>query len=74
MPTLQICYIADLSDPKYLLSTEEDDARAIKEHLGTEEAQEYDSFFVEILDGEYGEIWGFYGIIPTLDKTAYRLQ
>ena len=32
-----------------------------------------DSFFVAQEDGEYVEVWGIIGIIPVLDKIAYRI-
>lgn len=43
------------------------DVEAIKEHLGPE-ASGYDSFFVEVADGDYKEVWGMVGIVPHLDK------
>lgn len=36
-------------------------------------AQEYDSFFVIVGEGEYTAIWGMYGIVPWLDRPVYRL-
>jgi len=34
---------------------------------------DYDSFFVEIADGDYSLVMGMYGIIPYLDKTCYKV-
>jgi hypothetical protein len=45
----------------------------IKKYAG-KSADDYDSFFVKIKDGDYSEIWGITGIVPTLTKTAYRVK
>jgi hypothetical protein len=34
---------------------------------------DYDSFFVEIANGDYSLVMGMYGIIPYLDKTCYKI-
>ena len=34
---------------------------------------EYDSFFVELADGDYGEVYGMIGIIPWLDREVCRI-
>jgi hypothetical protein len=34
---------------------------------------EYDSFFIQVSDGEYNLVIGMYGIIPYLDKTCYKV-
>lgn len=65
------CTIADLQDEKYALCNG-DDADAVKAHLGNV-AERYDSFFVYAKDGDYVEVWGFYGVMPLLHKKAYRL-
>jgi len=33
---------------------------------------EFDSFFVQIKDGYYGDIFGFYGSVPYLYKSIYK--
>jgi hypothetical protein len=48
------------------------DVQPIKEHIG-ELAQDYDAFFVHVNNGDYTEIWGIVGIIPSLSKLATRL-
>ncbi len=35
---------------------------------------EYGSFFVEILDSEYGEIWAMWGIIPLETNEVVRVR
>lgn len=39
----------------------------IKDYVGGK-AEEFDSFFVLIENGDYKEIWGMYGIVPMLYK------
>jgi hypothetical protein len=39
--------------------------------LNSEFGTDYDGFLIEIWDGEYGEVYGFYGQIPLLNSTAY---
>ena len=51
----------------------ENDADFIKEYIG-EKAQEYDTFFVKVENGDYSEIYGMYGIIPNLYKKLYRIK
>ena len=48
------------------------DVESIKEHVG-KKAKEYDSFFVKVGAGEYTEVWGIHGIVPHMNKLAYRI-
>lgn len=48
------------------------DVAAIKEHIG-KDADDYDSFFIAIKDGDYTEVWGMVGIVPRLSKLVSRL-
>lgn len=48
------------------------DAPFIKDHLGAKAAP-YDAFFVDTSGGDYSEVWGIHGIVPTNAKTAYRI-
>lgn len=34
---------------------------------------DYDAFFVRVVDGEYQEVWGIAGIVPYLSKLTTRL-
>lgn len=36
-------------------------------------AWNFDSFYVEISDGDYTQVWGMMGIIPALDKTLTKV-
>jgi hypothetical protein len=56
-----------------LLVTDSQESTAVKEHIGPA-ADDYDSFFVAMGEGEYTEVWGFEGIVPWNWKTAWRIQ
>ena len=58
--------------PEFQFVSDGQDVAPIKEHIG-ESAQEYDSFFVTIGDGDYVEVWGMCGIVPRLSKLISRL-
>lgn len=64
--------IADI-DPALILVTDSQDVEAVREYLPCGKTDDHDSYFVRVGDGEYTEIWGFYGIVPILTKIAYRL-
>jgi len=38
------------------------------------EFPDYDSFFVEVGDGEYNQVWGFVGTVPYLSKLVSKLK
>jgi len=62
------------SRPELMLITDSQDVQAIKEYLGSGEwLDDYDSFMVEVLDGDYGDIFGFSGIIPYSSYPVYRI-
>ena len=60
-------------DNSFNFVSDSQDVKPIKEYLG-EIANEFDSFFVKIEDGDYAEVWGIHGIIPYTNKTAYRIK
>lgn len=33
-----------------------------------------DAFFVEVVDGDYGRVYGFIGTVPEEDKQLFRIQ
>lgn len=49
------------------------DVSAVYDHLPTM-GREYDALFVEVLDGEYGQVWGMCGIVPYLSKLVRRIK
>ena len=48
------------------------DVQAVREHIGAD-ANDYDAFFVGVVDGDYTEVWGMVGIVPYLSKLVSRL-
>jgi len=44
----------------------------LKKHLG-KEAEEYDSFFIKVENGEIVEAYGMHGIIPHDDKIVWKI-
>ena len=65
--------VRNLADKDLTFLSDSQETQAIKDHLGGTLVQEYDSFFVKIVKGDYSEVWGMYGIIPFEAKYAYRL-
>ena len=49
------------------------DVQTIKEYLGSI-AEGYDAFFVNVVDGDYSEVWGIVGIVPRESKLTSRLK
>jgi hypothetical protein len=41
--------------------------------LQSETGTNFDGYFIKTIDGEYTEIYGFYGQVPVLTKLAYRV-
>lgn len=50
------------------------DVEAIRERLGLTLIEDYDSFFVAIKDGDYSEVWGMYGTVPTNRLMVYSIE
>lgn len=56
------------------------DASFIREYIpnfdsgGVQFDNDFDSFFVETLDGDYGAVYGMYGIVPWLDREVCRIK
>lgn len=50
------------------------DVQAVFEYLGRPSLFEtYPALFVEVVNGDYIQIWGIMGIIPWLDRTAWKI-
>jgi hypothetical protein len=59
--------------PQYLqFVTDSQDVEAVREHIGPS-ADDYDSFFVSVANGDYTEVWGMSGIVPRLSNLVTRL-
>lgn len=73
MPIIDRVLIADIpKGDQIAFVSDSQDVEPIKDSLGAD-AQEFDAFFVEARDGEYRAVWGIHGIVPILDKPAFRL-
>jgi len=65
--------IADLNNrDDLILVTDSQDVAAIKEMFP--QAADYDSFFAQVDEGEYLELWGFDGSVAYLDKSVYPID
>ncbi len=56
-----------------ILITDSQDVKAIKDHFGNAPAANYDGFFVKIGPGVYEEVYGFDGVVPSLDKSVFKI-
>jgi hypothetical protein len=69
-----IITIEELPDKDYILCCDSQDTKPIKENIpffvcdGDKIENDFDSFFVLIGDGDYLEVWGYYGYIPVIIK------
>jgi len=58
--------------PNWCFESDSQGVAMVKSHLG-KIAEEFDSFFIRVGDGDYQEVWGIHGIIPYLSKNAYQI-
>lgn len=61
--------IAQLKTSGLTLLVDSQDTEELKK-----EFPDYDSFFVEVGEGEYTQVWGFVGIVPYLSKFVSKLK
>jgi len=66
--------ISELQDSKYNLVTDSQEVKTVLESIGFNQADDIDGLLAEVLDGYYGEVWGFSGTVPYLYKTALLLN
>lgn len=62
---------------EFTLVTDSQDVKAVAEHLAktrTFKNRNIDGLVVQILDGEYGHVYGFQGIIPYYHKSLFKLN
>ena len=60
-------------DSSFTLVTDSQDIAAIAEYLGMD-LSDYGCLFVQVADGDYGEIYGCEYSTPWLDATVYRIR
>ena len=66
--------IRNLQDEKYTLVTDSQEIAHIVDSIGENQDYVIGCMFVEILDGEYGEVWASEQFVPYLSATAYKLK
>jgi hypothetical protein len=73
---MQTKQVKDLQDPKYILVQDELEKQAVLESINipTGYRNDYGCLLVEVLDGEYGEVWAIDwaidSYVPYLSETA----
>jgi hypothetical protein len=65
--------VRNLSDPKFTLVTALDEIERVLSDLNLSEYI-VGCLFVEVVDGDYGEVWGIWSRIPYLTEVAYKLN
>lgn len=66
--------IADLQNRKDLELIQLDyDIEFVNDYFGIDNDDKYDGFLVKIEDGDYIEVYGFYGV-PYLYKNVYKID
>jgi hypothetical protein len=73
---MQAKQVRDLQDPKYILVQDELEKQAVLESINipTGYRNDYGCLLVEVLDGEYGEVWAIESFVPRLTETAYQIN
>ncbi len=69
--------VRDLQDDKYTLVQDSYEVDQVIESLGlhtTLSDHRVGCLLVEVLDGEYGEVWAIDSFIPRLNETAYLIN
>ena len=62
------------SRPGLTLVQDNQDVDAIQDYFGHDPAvDEFDGFFVSVRDGDYGEVYGFYGGVPRSYLDVYKV-
>jgi hypothetical protein len=67
---IQVCDIPD----HLMLITDSQDRESIEEHFGRPEWMDYGCYFVEVLDGDYGLVYGCESSVPYNDLWVDTLQ
>ena len=62
------------SRPGLTLVQDSQDVDAVQDYFGHDPAvDEFDGFFVSVRDGDYGEVYGFYGGVPRSYLDVYKI-
>lgn len=65
--------VSDVNNEDYELITNSQDVQAIRNDIGADESNDYETLFVKYGDGEYVEIYGMEGSVPALSNTIHRI-
>jgi len=67
--------LAKLRNSEYLnFVSDSQDVSSIKEHFGNpDKLSDFDSFFVDIHNGDYERVYGMVGIIPYTNKRVIKI-
>lgn len=68
MDTINVCDIQ--TDTALAFVSDSQEVTPINETYGTD----YDSFFIEIGDGDYIRVYGMYGIVPYFSNILYKVK
>lgn len=72
-PKGRICQVRNLSESKRIEFTCDSlDVAFMHEYFG-HIASDYDSFFFEVIDGDYANVWGMFGTVPLNDKSLTKV-
>ena len=68
--------VEDLGSKPYLVFvSDSQEVEAIKEHIRHNDVtDEYDSFFVDVRNGGYDEIYGMFGIVPHNGNDIFEIS
>lgn len=66
--------VSELQDSKYNLVQDSQEVDAVLDSIGYHGGNSIGCLLVEVLDGEYGEVWAIDRYIPHLNETAYLLN
>jgi len=61
-------------DGSFSFVSDYQDVKAILDTFKHPDVADYDSFFVQVLDGDYGKVYGMGGIIPYLYKSLDLIE
>jgi hypothetical protein len=66
--------VRDLQDEKYTLVQDLHEVDAVLDSIGYCGGNSIGCLLVEVLDGDYGEVWAIDRRIPYLSETAYQIN
>lgn len=74
MTQAQPIRVADLQCPRFTLVQDSQDIVAVLESIGYAGEESIGCLFVEVLDGDYGQVYAVESFIPRLHAIATRIR